>query len=495
MDSTRQIPDRGIAKAELLEELDSMSATDGDWKSGKVWSLVYHIDDEHHRFLEEAFGKYFSTNFLNPVVFKSLKRMETEVVRMTAEMLHGDDEVVGTMTSGGTESIIMAVYAYRERARKRRPWIRRPNIVCPNTVHPAFRKAAHYFDIKLREVAVGDDHRAVPKALARKINHNTIALAASAPQYAQGVVDPIAEIGALAERRKLPFHVDSCIGGFMLPWVEDLGYPVPEFDFRVPGVTSISADVHKYGYAAKGASVVVYRNMDYLKHQFFVSTHWTGGIYVSPTMPGTKPGGTIAAAWAAMQAIGKEGYRDLAAASMKATKEFIAGINAIDGLEVVGQPHMTLVSYRSNDPAVDIFAVGDQLEERGWAVDRQQKPNSIHVTVTKNHVDVIATYIADVNAAVSFVRDNPGLESQGNAAMYGMMAKIPTAFQGMVKYSVQKIMEGMYSASGEMPDLSKMAAEDPDPVMKMVNRYGPAASKALDQVTAVSDRLRKYLPR
>jgi glutamate/tyrosine decarboxylase-like PLP-dependent enzyme len=465
------MPATGEEKRALLEQMSAFRADDADWHHGRTWSLVYHIDDEHSEFLKRAHGLFASTNGLNPMAFKSLKRMEADVVSMTADMLNGDGGVVGTMTSGGTESILLAVQAYRDRARRGRPWIRRPNMVVPATIHVAFDKAAHYFGVRIRRVPVGPDHRADVDAMRRRINRNTIFLAASAPQYPHGVVDPIAELGALARQKKLPLHVDACIGGFMLPWVEALGRHVPTFDFRVPGVTSISADAHKYGYAAKGASVILYRDMSYLKHQFFVESNWCGGIYASPSMPGTRPGGSIAAAWAALRTIGRDGYIRLAERAMECVDRLRAGIDAIDGVAVLGDPHSTLIAYASTTPAVDIFVVADLLEAKGWNIDRQQFPDSIHCTVNGNNLAVVDGYLADLAGAVAHARAHPELKSSGNAAMYGMMAKIPV--RAMVRSSVRKVMEQMYAPGGGTPDLSNVGSgADDDWTLRLMNRYG-----------------------
>lgn len=481
-----RIPARGIDPDALLETMRRRRAGDADWRSGKVWSLVYHLGEDHERLLERAYGLYFSENFLNPLAFRSLKRMETEVVRMSAALFGGDDAVVGTMTSGGTESILMAVKAYRDRARKRRPWIRRPEIVAPATVHAAFRKACHYFGVRLVTVPPGPDHRADVEAMSRRIGRNTILLAASAPQYPQGVIDPIAAIGALAISKKLPLHVDACIGGFMLPWLERLGRPVPCWDFRVPGVTSISADLHKYGYAAKGASLVLYRHMRYLEHQFFVATDWSGGIYASPTMAGTRPGGAIAAAWAALHALGEDGYLERARQTIAATDELVAGIRAIDGLDVLAPPDSSLVCYGAADPAIDIFAVADALERRGWHIDRQQHPSSIHATVTPNHAPIIASYLADLRASVDEVRANPELRAQGQAAMYGLISKVP--FPRLTRRGVVELMKGMYGPRGEAPDLGR-PNESSDPVLRWVERHGAHILAAAEGVRDTAARL------
>jgi glutamate/tyrosine decarboxylase-like PLP-dependent enzyme len=495
MDPETRIPDKGRSKKEIIEQLEQMKGEDVDYRGGKVWSLVYHGGDRHERLMREVYGLFIAENYLNPMAFKSLKRMETEVVAMTANLLGGDEQVVGTMTTGGTESILMAVKAARDRARARKPWIRRPELVGPESLHVAFRKACHYLGVRFVPVRLDAGYRCDVRSLARRVGRNTVLIAASAPQFPQGVIDPIADIAALARRKKIPFHVDACVGGFLLPWMEAEGRALPAWDFRVDGVTSMSADVHKYGMASKGASVVCYRDMSYLKHQFYVCTDWSGGIYASPAMPGTRPGGSIATAWAAMRSFGEQGYRKMVRQTLAAADELTAGIRALDGLELLVDPVETpLVAYRSSDPELSTFAVADQLQQRGWHPDRQQNPDSIHVTVMAHHAPVIAQYLDDLRAAVDQVRRQPELGHAGEAAMYGMMAKIPV--RGMVKLAVRKVMEGMYAADGQMADLSEVgAAGDDDALLKLVDKYGDRALRLLDKLDgplrAVRERLRR----
>jgi len=486
------IPKSGVSHDELLQRLAAFKEQDADYKSGRTWSLVYHVSDEHTAFLKQAYTAFMSENGLNPIAFSSLKNMEADVVRMTLDMLHGPEDSVGTLTSGGTESILLAVKAARERAKKTRPWIIGPEIVVPKTIHVAFDKACHYFGVKIRHAPVGPDMRVDVSAMKKLIGRNTILIAASAPQYPHGVIDPIEEIAAIADAKGIPMHVDACVGGFMLPWVEKLGHPVRGWDFRVPGVTSISADVHKYGYAAKGASTISYRSMDYMKHQFFVQTDWPGGIYASPSIPGTRPGGGIAAAWAAMMAMGEDGYMSLAEKALQTTERLRAGLDAIDGIRVVAPPDMTIVSYVSDDENVDIYAVADLLEAGGWNVDRQQHPNCIHLTVNANNADVVDAYLEDVAKAVEQVRANPDLAASGNAAMYGMMARVP--LRGFVKAAVHKVMEGMYGPDGEVPDLSKLGEDEKaDVLLQLIHRYGDQAMGLLDKLEEGRDRVKKAI--
>jgi len=487
------IPQQARDKTELLHEMRAMGTEDADWQNGRTWSLVYYVSDEHTRFLKDAHSVYFSENALNPMAFQSLKRLESEVVQMTCEMLNGPKDAVGTMTSGGTESILLAVKTYRDRAKKKWPWIRKPEMVVPVTIHPAFQKAAHLFGIKVRSVPVGKDQRVRAKDMKKRINRNTIMLAASAPQYAHGVLDPIEDIGKIAQKKKLPFHVDGCFGGFMLPWIEKLGYKLDKWDFRVPGVTSISADVHKYGYAAKGASIITYRSMDYLKHQFFVETNFPGGIYISPSLPGTRAGGPIAAAWASMMAMGEDGYMEKAKATMDVRDRLMDGIAKIDGIRVVGDPCATVVAYESDADDVDIYAIADILHEKKWGVDRQQNPASIHCTCNANNAAIVDEYLEDLADAVAKVKADPSLRTQGEAAMYGLMAKVPV--RGLVETTVRKVMEQMYNPTGEVPDLSNLDEGNDDPVMGLMNKYGDVAMAALDKVHDAKTKVDNFLGR
>jgi sphinganine-1-phosphate aldolase len=483
--SRTTIPERGRAADTLLAELSARKAKDTDWRRGRVFSLVYHAGDEHVALLERAHALYASGNLLNPMAFQSLRGLEAEITQMAAELLHGGPDTVGAVTSGGTESILVAVAAYRDRARKKKPWIVRPEIVAPITVHPAFDKAAHYFGVRLRKVPVDDAHRVDLAALERAIGVSTIAVVASAPQYAHGVIDPIADVGALCARANLPLHVDACVGGFVLPWVERLGRPLPPWDFRVPAVTSISADLHKYAYAGKGASVLLWRSMADMRHQFFVAADFPGGIYVSPTLIGTRPGGPIAAAWAALQGLGADGYERLTAAALDAADRVRAAVATIPGLTVVGDSLATIVAFGAAPGGPDIYTVADRLEARGWSVDRSQAPPAIHLTCTANHQAIIDDYLADLRAAVDEVRANPGLKQSGSAPMYGMMAKLP--MRGMVKRSVAKVMEAMYAPGVVVPDVS--ASANDGLVGKVLERYGPQLDRTLDALAAVRGAL------
>ncbi|MGN6108520.1 MAG: pyridoxal phosphate-dependent decarboxylase family protein, partial [Kofleriaceae bacterium] len=438
------IPLRGRSGDELLAELEQLASLDTNWRGGRVFSLVYHANDQHEHLMHRAHALFASANLLNPMAFKSLKQMEGDIVEMAGRLFHCAG-AVGTVTSGGTESILCAVAAYRDRARRERPWVRRPQLIVPTTIHPAFDKAAHYFGVQLVKVPVGADLRADVRAMARAIGRRTIGLVGSAPQYPHGVVDPIGELGALAQRHGLPLHVDACVGGFVLPWLEKLGRPIPRWDFRVPGVTSISADLHKFAYAAKGASVLLWRSIEGLRHQIFVATDFPGGIYASPTLIGTRPGGPIAAAWTALQAMGEEGYKELAGAAAAAADRLRAGISKIPGLALLGAGDATIVSYAA--VGFDIYAIADRLEARGWTVDRQHRPASIHLTVTANHAQIVDDYLTDLAAALDEVRRDPSLSKSGTAPMYGMAGKLPV--RRLVASRVRKVIADLYVARSQ----------------------------------------------
>jgi glutamate/tyrosine decarboxylase-like PLP-dependent enzyme len=451
--------------------------------------MIYHPGEEHHEFLKRAHNLFFSENALNPMAFKSLKRMETEVIDMTASLLHGDEHTAGTMTSGGTESILLAVKCYRDLARKKKPWILRPEIVAPQSIHVAFDKAAHAFGLRLKKVPLGPDYRVDVRRLHKAISRNTIMIAASAPQYAHGVLDPIEEIASIAEARSIPFHVDACFGGFILPWLEKLGYPIAPFDFRIPGVTSISSDIHKYGYAPKGCSTILYRNMDYLKHQFFAVTDWPGGIYVSPTLPGSRPGSAIASAWASLMALGETGFMQLAHDAIKTTEELRYGIEAIAEFEIVGSPECTIVSYTTSPGIEDfsIYGIADFMETQGWGVDRQQLPPCIHCSVNAFNANQVRPYLDDLRRAVAYCRSNPGTDDAGNAAMYGMMAKLPS--RRFVKYSVLRVMELMYAPGKVDFDFEELTADEGS-VLSLLNTYGRKAINALTEFSALEKLFR-----
>jgi glutamate/tyrosine decarboxylase-like PLP-dependent enzyme len=395
-----RFPEQGRDAKVLNEALREAGDRDASWKDGKTFSLVFYAGEEVSEVTRNAYEAYRYENGLNPTAFPSLRKFENEVVSLTIDLMHGDDDVVGNMTSGGTESILCAVKAAHSWAKATKPNITAPEMVVPISVHPAFDKAAYYFGVKVVHVAVDPESmRADTKAMEAAINANTIMIVGSAPAYPHGVVDPIEELAALALKNNLWMHVDACVGGYILPWVERLGYPIPNFDYRVAGVVSMSMDLHKYGYSAKGGSCVLYKNSEMRKYQYFVYTGWTGGIYASPSVAGTRPGGAIAAAWAVLNYLGAEGYMRLAKDVMDATLKVRNAVEAIEGIHIIGNPHMCVVAIGSDK--LPIFNIGDELSAKGYHIDRQQNPDSLHLTISWGNVKAIDQFIIDLQEAVA----------------------------------------------------------------------------------------------
>lgn len=451
----KAMPDSGRDAAQILSELDAFKGQDPNYKEGKVWSLVYYLDENHSNFLKESYHRFACENGLNPGAFKSLKKMETEVISATADILNGTEDVCGVVTSGGTESCLMAVKTYRDMAREKRR-VKRPEMVIPASAHVAWFKASEYFGVKIRLVPLLDDHSPDLKKLKRMINRNTVMILGSAPEYPHGTIDPIAAMGEIAQKRNIPLHVDACVGGFILPFMEMNGEELPPWDYRVPGVTSISADIHKYGYAAKGASTITYRNLDYLRYQMFVYENWPGGVFASSALLGTRPGGAYAAAWGVLQYFGKDGYRTLARDTLEAVNRMKAGVEAIPELQVMGNPQGPLFAYKSTSADLNILAVGDQMDAMGWQVNRNQYPSGLHAMVTAQHLKVVDQYLADLNTAVETVKADPELAGQGGAATYGMLAHVP--LRGMVKKKVLEMYSEQYRSGGGELDLAADAA-------------------------------------
>ncbi|MBC7375525.1 MAG: aspartate aminotransferase family protein, partial [Frankiales bacterium] len=356
----------------------------------------------------EVYASFLDVNGLDPTVFPSLLRMENEVIAITAAHLGGGADTVGSFTSGGTESIILAVKAARDHARLTRPEVTAPQVILPVTAHAAFQKACHY--LGLTAVLVDVDpitFRADIEATRRAITADTVLLVASAASYAHGVVDPVEAFGQLALEHDLPLHIDGCIGGWLLPYFRDLGVDVPAFDLSVPGVTSLSVDLHKYAYAPKGASVVLYADAAMRSRQFYACADWTGYTMINATVQSTKSGGPLAAAWAVLHAVGEQGYRDLAAQTLRATRQVIAGIDGVPGLQVLGAPEMALVALAASD-GVDVFEVCDEMSSRGWYVQAQLGyrglPASIHLTLTASSEQHVQALLNDLAECVATAR-------------------------------------------------------------------------------------------
>ncbi|HEY7105171.1 MAG TPA: aminotransferase class V-fold PLP-dependent enzyme [Acidimicrobiia bacterium] len=419
-----RIPEHGRKHSDVLSEMEAMRAKEqARWHDGFASGAVYHGDDEHIEFLNQVYALNSQANPLHQDLWPSSGTFEAEIVAMTKAMLHGDDEVGGTVSSGGTESILLAMKTYRDHARATRG-VERAHLVAPSTAHAAFDKAAQYFDMGLTRVPVGPDYRADVAAMEAAITPSTVALVGSSPQFPHGVIDPIEELSELAFARGIGFHTDACLGGFLLPWAERLGARVPPFDFRLRGVTSMSCDTHKYGYAAKGTSVVLYRGKELLHEQYYKTASWSGGLYYSPTFAGSRPGALSAACWAALVTMGEEGYLDATRRILDAARVIRNGVDSTDGLEVLGDP-LWVIAFRGVD--IDTYALLDRLGERHWSLNGLQNPAAIHLCTTLRHAEpgVAERFVEDLQWAVGEIRANPGARSV-MAPIYGMAATVDT---------------------------------------------------------------------
>ena len=408
------IPQRSSTPEQIADRLDGFRDADLDWRSGKVWAYMFDPGETAERVIKQAYTAYLSENGLDPTAFPSLLRMEKEVVAMAAHHLGGDDQVVGNFTSGGTESIILAVKAARDWARARKPELarsaQRPKIILPVTAHAAFHKAAHYLDLEKVLVDVDPDTFKVdPEAMRAAIDEHAIMMVGSAVSYAHCVVDPIAELAAIAAEHDLWMHVDGCMGGFLLPYFRQLGRPVPAFGFEVPGVSSVSMDLHKYAFAAKGASVVLYRSKDLRRHQIFTCANWTGYTITNATVQSSKSGGPVAAAWAVLNYFGEEGYLDLARRVLEATDKVMAHVDAHPDLRLLGRSDMNHVAFASDD--LPIFRLAEALNQRGWYVQVQlsygSSPANIHLCINPANLRWLDDLLADLDRCAEAVRDSP----------------------------------------------------------------------------------------
>ncbi|HEY0521372.1 MAG TPA: aminotransferase class V-fold PLP-dependent enzyme [Ilumatobacteraceae bacterium] len=398
-----ELPNSGMSADAVFAHLDEVQRDDVRWRDGRAFSLVYYGGPDVLAVAEEAYRRYSTENALNTDAFPGLRSIQSDVVAIVAGWLQAADEGAGFMTSGGTESILMAVKAARERGRKEHN-ITSPNVVLPTSAHAAFEKGCYYFGLESRRVAVDAEWRADVAAMEAAVDENTVLLVGSAPQYPQGVIDPISDIAALAAARDINCHVDACMGGVTLTYLERLGEAVPPWNFSVPGVTSISVDLHKYGYTAKGASVIMHRNKRLRSYQTFVTDNWLGGTYGSSGVLGTKGGGSMAAAWAVMHHLGNDGYLRVTKAARAACLELAAAVAAVPQLLVRAHPDATLLAFGAADEAeVDIYAVADALWRRGWYVDRQGPPPSLHCTVSVVHDGKIGEFVADLRASIDDV--------------------------------------------------------------------------------------------
>ena len=411
----RLFPETGLTPEDVKQALLAAKAGDIDWRTGRTPMYVFYAGEEAYGVTKDAFNLYFTETALAAKAYPSLRRFESEVVRMAAEILGGNDDTTGSMSSGGTESIFLAVKTARDHARAERKLQGRPALVMAETAHPAFDKAAHYMDLDVIRVKMRGDYRADVDALAKAIDARTLMLVGSAPCFPFGVVDPITEIARLAAARGVWMHVDACVGGFLAPFVKKLGHPMPDFDLSVPGVWSLSADLHKLGFSAKPASVILYRDAALHRHQGFRFEDWPRGLYEVPTFTGTRPGGAIAAAWATLKHLGTSGYTDIARRIMSVRQRLQTGITAIPGLKLIGDPELCIFSYGAD--GLDVAAIADGLTDKGWLVGRNARPPAIHVMLTPVHEAMVEDYLRDLREVAERVRSG-ALTTRGVAATY-----------------------------------------------------------------------------
>ena len=398
-----RFPGQGVAAAGVFAEMEAARTRDVDWRGGRLGLYVHYAGDDVLDVAKEAYQRFFSENALGAKAFPSLRQFEDDVVDWTLDLLHASADATGVMTSGGTESLFLALATARDWARDERPSVTAPEIVIPWSAHPAFDKAAHYLGLGVRRVRLRDDFRVDLEAMAEAISANTILVAGSAPTLPHGVIDPIPDIAALAQRHRIWCHVDACVGGFIAPFVKRAGYPVSDFDFAVEGVDSISADLHKYGFTAKGASLLLLASTAMRGYLSFEFDNWPRGHYSSATFRGTRPGGAIASAWAVIRYLGSEGYTRIARVTMEGRDRLIAGIESIDGFHVIGRPELAVMGYGAE--GVDINAVAGALGERGWFVTGMASPPGIHMgMLTPAHAAVADRYVADLREAVAALR-------------------------------------------------------------------------------------------
>jgi glutamate/tyrosine decarboxylase-like PLP-dependent enzyme len=458
------IPQQGLSKEEILNTLQAFKTRDMDWRAGKVWCYVYDPGEDPAEVTREAYLAYLNENGLDPSVFPSLLKVETDVVRAVINLLHGDSNAVGHLTSGGTESIMLAVKTARDKARLEHPEITEPELVLPKTAHAAFHKAAHYLCVKPVVVDIDPQTFKVrAEDMRANITPSTILLVASAPGYSQGVMDPIEEIGEVAKKKNLLFHVDACVGGLHLSFLRKLGYEVPAFDFTVPGVTSISTDLHKYGYAAKGCSAIMYRSKDIRKYQIFASTDTTGYTLINPTMLSSKTGGPLAGAWAILNFLGEEGYKKIVHEVQGAAKRLVDGVNSIPGLQVLGDPIMSMFSFKSD--IINVYQLADEMNRRGWYIQPQFStpltPRNLHISVSHGTIHNVDALLKDLHECVEVVRSKPPLDSGAIQDMVGAALQSPDPEAAFRQLAARAGLTGT-ELPGEMAFINEVLDALPD---------------------------------
>ncbi len=394
----------GRTRDDVMAALEDMRGGDADWKSGRVPLYVFSGPPAVQAIGRDAFNAYFTENAMGAKrAFPSLLRMEQEVVGMGIDLFHGSADAAGNMTSGGTESITMAVKACRDWSRRQRGEPRfRGNIVAPVTAHPAFDKAAALMDLEVRRVPVTAALVADPVAIEAALDAETMMIVGSVPSFSYGTIDPITELSAIAVARGLWLHVDACVGGWIAPFTADIGYPIPAFDFALPGVSSISADLHKFGFCPKPASTVFYRSAALQAFQGFSFDVWPSGQFATQTLVGTRAGGAVAAAWAVLRFLGRDGYRAIAGELMTLRDAYLADLKTIPGMQIRGAPALANIAFGCDD--IDMAQVATMLGERGWVPGMVRTPPSLHLMMSLHHAGARDAYVRDVADSVAAVR-------------------------------------------------------------------------------------------
>jgi glutamate/tyrosine decarboxylase-like PLP-dependent enzyme len=441
----RRLPEHGRPRQEILAELRQVAGKeDSFWQTGKCSGTMYCGDMEHYAFLQETYGLYAHVNALQRDMCPSATRFEGEVIAMTLDMLHADaaepgSEPAGAMTSGGTESILTAMLVYREKHQSEHGMVV-PQIILPETAHPAFRKGAQLFGMEVIDAPIDPVSTQVDVDFVRKhVGERTAVLVGSACNYGYGTIDPIDQLSQIAVQHKIGLHVDGCLGGFILPWGEALGYDIPVFDFRLPGVTSISADTHKYGYAPKGTSVLAFRDRSLRNYACFTQAHWPGGKYLSPGIAGSRSGGLLAATWASMISLGREGYLRYAKAIFETAFAMQKLVRSHKELRIFGQPTFCF-AFLSDE--FDIYHVNDFMRERGWRFNGIQHPNAIHMCVTRPQTQpgVVEAFGKDLAEAIAYAK-NPPRDQPVTGAIYGGHPKDMPQIDDLVRNAMLEMLD------------------------------------------------------
>ena len=441
----RELLDDGRSREEILTEMREMaSEEDRAWEDGKCSGTMYCGDRDHYAFLKEAFGLFAHQNALQRDMCPSATRFEGEIIAMALDLMHAGDlngaEPAGMVTSGGSASIAQAVLAYREQGREVRG-IARPNLVKPETAHPAFDKACHLFGVEMRRAEINPETTLVrPETVAELIDDQTVAIVGSAGNYGYGTIDPIAELGELASEREVGMHVDGCLGGYLLPFGEQLGLPIQPFDFRVPGVTTISADTHKYGYGLKGTSTLLFRDRELRNRCYFFMPDWSGGKYFSPGIEGSRSDGLLAATWASLVSIGREGYRTYAKRIFDTAATMQEAVRSHPELRIMGEPTF-LFAFTSDE--FDIYHVNDEMKRRGWRLNGLQYPNALHMAVTRpqTQAGVVEAFASDLDAAVAYAREQGDGPAESSAVYGGVPGGLNADAEQMIRGVMTQLMD------------------------------------------------------